>query len=165
MTETHATAASFGVCALCVFNGDLYVGTTSLAAAGSTILKRTLASGAGSWSTVKTSAGTAAKNAFTSLWVFNNTIFAGWTSGDGSAAALILSSTDGTTWGTDKTLNTTEVVCQAMTFMGNLYVVLGKTGASYNTATRIMQRTTAGVWTEVDNPSDKFAGCIGVVYA
>lgn len=159
--ETHTTAASFATCAMAVLNGDIYVGYASLVAAtAATIAKRTAPA---TWSIARTGPGTARYNAYTSLYVFQGTLFAGWTSGDGSSAAKIESTTDGVAWVTEITLATTEVVCQMLEFAGKLYVVLGLTGISYNTTSRILVRSTTG-WSVADDPSADFAGCLGIVY-
>lgn len=162
ITEIHTTAASLATCSMAVFQGVLYVGMVSLVAAtAAMIVKRVVGA---VWSTARTGPATAQFNAYTSLAVFNGMLFAGWTSGDGGTAARIESTLDGVTWTNEVTLDAAEVVCQMVGFNGLLYAVLGKTGIAYNTKTRIMQRSSIGAWTAVDDPSDDFAGCLGVVY-
>jgi hypothetical protein len=146
-----------------VFQGTLYVGSCWTGAAGTAAIivsRKALAT----WATARTGPGTATLNAWTSLAVYNGLMFAGWTSGDGSSAAVIQSTVDGVTWITDVTLASTDVVLQMVTFNDELYAVCGKTTAAYNTTTSIIKRTTGGVWSVVDDPADNFAGCLGVVY-
>lgn len=162
VTEVHATANSLCTCSLAVFNGALYVGLCSLVAATAALVIKRIAPAV--WSTSLTAGATAALNAFTSLFVFNGLLFAGWTSGGGATAANIKSTPDGVTWNAEITLDVAEVVCQMASFGGSLYVVCGKTGVSYNTKSRVLKRTAAGVWSTVDDPSDDLAGCLGVVY-
>ena len=160
----HANAISLPATSMIQFQGNLFAGTVSLVAGtASAVIKRVAVD---TWSTSRTGPATALANAYTSLGVFNGYLFAGWTSGDGAVAARIESTPDGITWTNEITLDVAEVVCQMVTFVGNLYVVLGRCGAGtgYNTKSRILKRTTGGVWTTVDDPSDDFAGNIGVVY-
>lgn len=162
ITEVHTTATSLATCCMAVFQGVLYVGTVSLiAATAALIVKRVVGA---VWSTARTGPATAQYNAYTSMVVFNGMLFAGWTSGGGATAARIESTPDGVTWTSEIALDVAEVVCQMVGFNGLLYAVLGKTGVGYNTKSRIMQRSTIGIWTAVDDPSDDFAGCLGVVY-
>lgn len=164
--DVKTNATNVVPCSMAIFNGDLYFGCAfNAAGTAAAVIKRTGNESAITYATVESGPATAALNAFTSLWTFNSKLYAGWTSGGGATAARIQSTADGTSWTTEVTLNATEVVCQAVTFKNTLYVVLGKTGVAYNTATRVMQSTTGGVWTEVDNPSDDFAGCLGIVYS
>jgi hypothetical protein len=160
--ETHTFASSLTPVCMVEFLGDLYVGLTSLVAATAALVVKRVP--VATWSTSLTAVATAALNAYTSLYVYNGRLFAGWTSGGGATAANIYSTPDGITWTLEITLATTDVPCQMVTFKGNLYVVCGKTGVSYNTTSEIYQRTPSGVWTKVDDPSQDFAGCIGIVY-
>lgn len=159
--EIHATAASFAPTCMAGFNGELFVGTTCLTTTAAIVLKRTAAA---VWSTSLTAGASASRNGYTSLYVFNGRLYAGWTSGGGATTAKIHSTPDGITWTLEKTLAATDVPCQMVTFGGSLYVVCGKTGVSYNTTTSLYQRTTSGTWTQVDDPSDDYAGCLAVVY-
>lgn len=160
--EVHTTSASIAPTVIVGFQGNFYAATSSLVAGtAALVLKRVPL---GTWSTSLTAGGTAVLNAYTALFTFNNTLFTSWASGDGSAATTISSTTDGTNWTVEKTLATTDVVGQAVTFNGNLYVVCGKTGASFNTTWKILKRTPGGTWSTVDTPSDALAGCLGIVY-
>jgi hypothetical protein len=163
IAEVHTTAASQSTCSMAVFNGELYVGYVSLVNATAAIIAKRAA--LATWTTVRTGPATTRWNAYTSLIVFGGTLFAGWTSGNGSAPAVIESSGDGTTWVTEYTLDAAEVVGQMLVFNNALYAVLARTGVAYNTKSRIIQRTASGVWSTVDDPTDDFAGCIGLVYA
>ena len=98
--------------------------------------------------------------------MFNGELYAGWT--DAGTTAARIEKYDGTSWVNDQSLNATEVVCQAVTFppgTGSLYVVLGKTSAAGNTASRILKRTTGGTWSEVDNESDHYRGPLAILRA
>ena len=159
--EIKASASSMGCTCMASFNGDLYVGMTNLATTAAIVAKRT---SAGIWSTSLTAGAAATKNGYTALQVFNGRLYAGWTSGGGATAANIYSTPDGITWTLEYTAATTDVPCQMVIFGTSLYVVLGKTGVSYNTTSSIIARTMAGVWSTVDDPSDALAGCIGIVY-
>lgn len=160
--EIHTTAASLAPCAIAIFNGEVYAGYVSLVAATAAIVAKRAT--LNTWSTARTGPATAQFNAYTSLAVFNGYLFAGWTSGGGATAARIESTPDGINWTSEIALDVAEVVCQMVTFNGSLYVVLGKTGVGYNTKSRILKRTTGGVWSTADDPADDFAGCIGLVY-
>lgn len=162
LNEIHTTAASLSTVSLAVFNGALFAGYTSLVAATAAIVAKRVAGG--TWSTSLTAGATAAKNAYTTLYVYNGRLYAGWTSGGGATAANIYSTPDGITWTLEKTLAATDVPCQMATLGSNLYVVCGKTGVGYNTTSSIYQRTPGGTWTQVDDPSDDYAGCLSLVY-
>jgi len=159
--EIHATSTSFAPNCLASFNGDLYVGTVCLTTTAAVVLKRTASA---TWSTSLTAAAAASKNAYTSLAVFNGRLYAGWTSGGGATAANIYSTPDGITWTLEKTLQTSDVPCQMVTFNDCLYVCLGTTGVGYNTTSSIWQRDMTGTWTQVDSPADAYAGCLAVLY-
>lgn len=161
IVEVHTTAVSQMPTAMAVFNGVLYAAYVMFSAVAAIIVKRVAGA---TWSTARTGPASAMYNAYTSMGVFNGKLFAGWTSGDGATASRIESTPDGATWTNELTLATTDVVCQMVTFNGCLFVVLGKTLAGYNTTTKILRRTAAGVWSTVDDPSDDLAGCLGVVY-
>lgn len=158
----HTNSASQAVCSMAMFQGNLFVGTSSLVAATAAIVLKRAAINV--WSSVRTGPATAQFNAYTSLFVFNGILFAGWTSGDGATAARIESTADGINWVSEVTLDVAEVVCQMINFKGTLYAVLGKTGASYNTKSRIIVRAPGGTWSTADDPADDYAGCIGVLY-
>lgn len=160
--ETATTAASRVPCCFAVFQGALYTGYVSLVAGTAAIVGKRAASA--TYSTSLTASATAAFNAYTTLGVFNGKLYAGWTSGGGATAAIIKSTPDGVTWTTEITLDAAEVPCQMVTFQGSLYVALGRTGVGYNTKSRILKCTTGGTWSSVDDPSDDYAGCIGVIY-
>ena len=159
--DDKATAASISPCCSAVFNGDLYVGCGYLTTTAAVVIQRKPVN---TYTSVLTAVAAANKNAYTSLGVFNGRLFAGWTSGGGATAANIYSTPDGVNWTLETTLATTDVPCQMAVFGSALYVVLGKTGIAYNTTSSIIQRTMAGVWSTVDDPSDALAGCLAVVY-
>ncbi len=161
ITEIHTTTASVAPTCLASYNGELYIGTTCLTTTAAVVLKR---SAAAVWSTSLTAGAAAAKNAYTTLSVFNGRLFAGWTSGGGATAANIYSTPDGVNWTLEKAFGVGDVPCQMVTFNGNLYVVLGTTGIAYNNTSSVWQRTAAGAWTQVDAPADAFAGCLALVY-
>lgn len=162
ISEVHSTSASLATVCLATFNGVLYAGLVSHVAATAALVVKRVAGG--TWSTSLTAGATAVQNAFTLLYVYNGLLFAGWTSGGGATAAIIKSTPDGITWTTEYTAAATDVPCQAVTFNGALYVVLGKTGVGYNTTSSIIKRTSTGTWSVVDDPSDALAGAIGIVY-
>lgn len=158
----HTNTAGQAACSLAMFQGNLYLGTSSLSGVlSSLILKR---SAIDVWTQMRAGPVAATFNAYTSLYVYNGILFAGWTSGGGATAARIESSPDGTNWTLEATLDVAEVVCQMVTFKGTLYAVLGKTGVGYNTKSRIIVRAPGGTWSTADDPADDFAGCIGVLY-
>lgn len=161
--EAHATSNNVLPLAMVGFGGALYVATGFITAGTAAIILKRLPP-TGTWSTAQTGPATATLNAYTALGVFNGLLFAGWTSGGGLTAARIESTPDGVNWTLEYTADAAEVPCQMVTFLGALYVVMGRTGVAYNTKSRILKRTSGGVWSEVDNPSDDFAGCLGVVW-
>lgn len=161
--EVHTFAASIIPISMAVFNGDVYFGCTNLGAVAAIIIKRTSSTAA--YATVRTAPAAAATNGWTSLYVFNGKLYAGWTSGNGGTAARIESSIDGVTWVLEYSAAATEMPCQMTSFGGNLYVVLGLTNGGGLTTSRILKYSPSTVtWSVADDPSDQYAGCIATVY-
>ena len=159
ITEIHATAVSVVPTSIASFNGELFVGTTYLSATAAIILKRTTAA---VWSTSLTAGAAGVQNGFTSLCVFGGRLYAAWASGAAATAAKIYSTPDGVNWTLEITTAVAQVPGQMVVFGGALYVALA--GAHYTQVSKILQRTSAGVWTYVDGPTDALAGALAVVY-
>lgn len=161
--ENHDTANNLMATWMANVNGVLLVGTTCIiAGTQSLILKRV--GPTGTWSTASTNGSTSIENGYSSAYMFNGRLYIGYTIADGATPSGILSTSDGVTFPGDLNASATDVVTQMVNFKGSLYVVMGKTGAAYNTTSSIRRRDSLNVWTTVDNPSDDFAGCLGVVY-
>lgn len=136
---------------LAVFKGDLYIGCrtrANVAGEGSAIHKRTASSGA--YSKVFDGAEAGSPN-ITSLYVFNDTLFAVYHVLTATDILHVLSSTDGSSWSAD--FDGDAVFGDAKNFAGNmiefndkLYMVF-KSTAWDDTDGFIYERTAAGVWT------------------
>jgi hypothetical protein len=165
----HSAPASRTVTAMAVYRGELYVAYLATNAAAAIVEKLTEPA---TWTTVLTAPGTAANNAFTSLHVYNDTLYAGW-AGAGAVNTLIYAYSpnyNAGAWVLDVDLGAaTYQSCQMITFQGSLYAVLGETGGAV-TANQLLKRTVgppataSGLWTTVDAPADDFNGGITVVY-
>lgn len=164
VSAVHAFAVSYTVASMAVFNGGLYVGTCWLGGGitAAAIFQRLAQD---TWASVRTGPALATKNAWTSLGVFNGRLYAGWTSGDGATAARIESTADGTSWSLEFTCGMRDVPAQMAIFNNALYVCCARTTEPYNNTSIIYKRTSTGTWSTADDPSDDFAGAIGVVYA
>lgn len=160
--EVHTFAASLQVNSLLGFNGDLFAATSSLVAGTAAVVVKRKA--IATYTNSLSFATTGVNAASTSLYVFNGRLYSGWTNADGTTAGTIQSTPDGINWTTEFTLDAHEMVSQMVTFVSDLYVVCGRSTASFNTKSRILKRTMAGTWSAVDDPSDDFAGNIAVVY-
>lgn len=154
VTAAHATAASLSVASMAVFQGELFVGTQSLVAGtAALVLKRTPVD---TWATTKTGPNTLVQNAFTSLYVYNGRLYAGYSS---SGSSFIYSTPDGINWTTEVTNASQTVVGQMIQFGANLYVVC----PAIYIESQILQRTPGGVWTTPDT-STQLTGNLGIVY-
>lgn len=155
--ETHTTAASQVASCMAVFNGDLYVGYSHIAATAATLVKRVAPA---TWSTSLTAPAAAVSNGWTSLGVFNGKLFAGWQSGVAATAAKIYSTPDGITWTLELTTALAHVPGQMVVFNNYLYVAM----FAYGNVGRVYRRDTAGTWTLVDTASSTISGAMAWVY-
>lgn len=143
---------------LAVYKGNLYAGTRALNGATEAIIeKRTPA---GTWSTSLTGTTVSSGNAFFSLAVFNNLLFAIYY---GVGTVLKVYKFDGASWSIDKDLydGTESPYGGQMVVVGsNLYV----TGyATFAYKGRVWKRDTAGTWTNISGAS--FPGADGLIGA
>lgn len=155
------------IATLAVFKGDLYAGTRSSVSAGATITKRSATTG--TWATQVTSAsGAGGSGHYAHLLI------------DGADAAYcveyfsgvtdvvhILRSTDGTTWSTDRDVDSVDGVDATnpqlpgggLIFDSAVYYVFRATGAALTDG--FIMRRASGSWTKV--ATDNFGGPIGVL--
>jgi hypothetical protein len=163
--EVQTFTASFAPTALVAFLDGLYVSHMWLGVAGTAGRIDQRKTGA-TWTTVRNGPGTAVGNGYTTMLVHAGKLVAGWTSGDGSSAARMESTANGTDWVLEQALAVGEIPMQMVAFTdGNLYLVTGVVaGQGWNVTSRIWKRTPAGAWSVVDTPGT-LTGAIGIVYA
>lgn len=123
------TLVGFGSAASMIsYGGQLYVGTSNVAAAFGRVVKRDTA---GAWTSVETGVGGTARinNGYYSLIVFLGSLYATFWNNDGTAIAKVRKF-DGTTWTTAFTGATLTLRPYMLTFLANklLYVVGGGVG-------------------------------------
>jgi hypothetical protein len=156
---------------LVVFKGDLYCGQSAAwAGAGNSAIIEKRAASTGAWTTVLTGDGTGTGNILGPLAVdlAESTIFAWWYSVSGGASPenRIVSSTDGTTWGTEYDVKTNVGVSYTQSgypFLdratGHLYWPVMQT----TNETQLLRRTSGGTWSIVDSSNQLMRGPIASI--
>ncbi len=167
----HTTANTEGfISTLAVFNGNLYLGTTSINttpigyASRGVLKKRTSTTGA--WATVDTGAGTGTdantQSGYTKMIVQGSTLLVNYTFEDAVTAASrlmkVMTSSDGTTWATEEDLNTLMSRTNAYTVLGG-NAILGSSSyhvlyGSGPAVSAVVKRTSGAAWSIVDNYTD-----------
>jgi hypothetical protein len=133
---------------LCVFNGNLYAGT-SLSDGIGTITKRTASSGA--WADVDT----LAQSHYSRLTVYNDTLYAVRYCDDASDSLVIRSSTDGASWSTARDVyandssSVLQYPCGSMVFNSKVYFAFSSTGASDSGTDGFILEYNGSSWTKV----------------
>lgn len=162
-TETSTLRSHIST--MCVFNGDLYVGTQSSVSAGATIAKRTASSGA--WSTVATSSGGAGGSGhYAHMIVYSSAVYCVEYFSGGTDILHILRSTDGTTWSTDRDVDANDsptdppqLPAGSVQYGDDLFFVFRATTIA-GTNGFIMRRR-GGSWSKV--ATDNFSGPLAVL--
>lgn len=151
------------ISSLAVFKGDLYAGTYSSASNGAVISRR--AATGTSWATVVTSgAGANGTGHYASLTVHDGSLYA-VEFHTTTPLIHIVSSSDGTTWGTSRDVDSVDsgvagnLPGQMLSYGSALYAVFRSTTVS--AADGFILRFASATWTKVD--TDNYGGPIAVL--
>ncbi len=153
------------ISSLAIFKGDLYAGTQSSSTTGARLVKRTATTGA--WTTMLTSASGAGGNGhYASLTVYDDAFYAVEYYSGATDVVHIITSTDGTSWSTDRDCDALDGMTDPPQLPGStailgsdLYQVFRANSASATDG--FILRKTAGVWSKV--VTDNFGGPIVVL--
>jgi hypothetical protein len=153
-----AAASQSSYTSLCAFQGSLYAATAASAGTAALIQKRTPD---GTVTTSLTGTSSANANFFDALFVFNSELYAVYT--NSTAGVLDVYKFDGSSWSVDKDLAAlapAQVRVRGYVVAANrLYLVtLDGSNVLYG-----LERTTAGVWSSLDNIDT--VGAIGLIGA
>lgn len=149
-------------CTMAVFLGNLYVGTHSSVSTGARIYKRT-ASTAAYTAQVTSAAGAAGNGHYASLVVYSSSLYA-VEYHETTPVVHIVSSTDGTTWGTSRDVDASDggvaglLPGNGLEFSDDLLYVFRASTASANDGF-IMKRS-GGSWSKL--ATDNYSGAMGV---
>lgn len=148
------------IVSLAAFKGNLYAATRSSVSAGATITRRSVT--AGTWATQATSTGGAVGNGhYASFVVDGTTAIYAVEYHETTPIINILRSTDGTTWSTDRDVDTTDggvagnFPGSGLFYSSELFYVFRSTAVGLTNGF-VMKRTSGGTWSKVD--TDNFGG-------